>query len=66
MAKDEQPDFIVISWETAEYLAILNGQTNWGNPTRAGKAAHELGMAMQGHPMTNSLDCFAPHKKGKP
>ncbi len=58
MADDKRPDFVIISWETAEYLSILGGQTNWGNQKRRAKANHEIGVAMEGHQMTTSLDCF--------
>jgi hypothetical protein len=59
----EDEVWIVISFKTAEYLAILCGQNNWGNPRRAGEAAHELGQAMGNCKMLTSLDCFSPHKK---
>lgn len=63
MAKDQRPDFIIISWETAEYLSILGGQTNWGNQKRRAAANHEIGVAMEGHQMTTSLECFSDQKK---
>lgn len=65
MADDKRPDFVIISWETAEYLSILAGQVNWGNPKRRRGANHEIGFAMQGHQMTTSLDCFTDQSKKK-
>jgi len=65
MAKDQRPDFIIISWETAEYLSILGGQVNWGNQKRRAAANAEIGQAMTGHPMTTSLDCFADQSKSR-
>jgi hypothetical protein len=63
MAKDQRPDFIIISWETAEYLSILGGQVNWGNQKRRAAANSEIGIAMEGHQMTTSLDCFTDQSK---
>lgn len=63
MAKEQRPDFIIISWETAEYLSVLGGQVNWGNQKRRAAANHELGQAMSGHQMTESLECFSDQKK---
>lgn len=63
---DDDRGTVTISFKTAEYLAILVGQTNWGNPRRAGEAAYELGQAMGCRKMTTSLDCFKPSKKERP
>jgi hypothetical protein len=65
MADDKRPDFVIISWETAEYLSILGGQTNWGNQKRRAKANAEIGVAMEGHQMITSLDCFTDQSKKK-
>jgi hypothetical protein len=50
--------WVIISWKTAEYLAVLIGQTNWGNNKRRGPAAEDLGKAMGTRQMKDSLECF--------
>ncbi len=50
--------WVIISWKTAEYLAVLIGQTNWGNNKRRGPAAEDLGKAMGFNRMETSLECF--------
>ena len=59
---DDGRGMVTISFETAEYLSVLMGQNNWGNQERRGRAAHELGHAMQGRQMTRSLECFQTEK----
>lgn len=54
---------IVIDLKTAEYLAILLGQTNWGNGTRRSAAA--LGAALKGQDLSTSQECFAFSEKGR-
>jgi len=49
---------IVISWETAEYLAVLLGQTALGNLQRRTSACADLGQAMGTRVMLHSKECF--------
>lgn len=56
---------IVIDLKTAEYLAILLGQTNWGNGTRRSAAAAALGAALKGQDLSTSQECFASSEKGR-
>ena len=50
---------VIVSFKTAEYLAVLLGQNLWGNPVRAREAAAELAQAMGSRRMTTSLECFS-------
>ena len=49
---------VVIDLQTAEYLAVLLGQTNWGNGSRRSSAAAALGEALKGHTLTSTEECF--------
>lgn len=63
---EDKPDFVIISWETAEYLSVLIGHNIWGNQERRGKASAELGSAMKGYQMSDSRECFLEgYKKNK-
>jgi hypothetical protein len=53
-----QDDPVIIDFETAEYLSILLGHTNWGNQARRGRAAEKLAAALGKRPLTNSIECF--------
>ncbi len=59
-------DRVTISWETAEYLAILLGQNRWGNPKRRQAAAVDLYAQIGNRPFTTSLDCFQDAGEDKP
>lgn len=59
---DEKKPSVTISWETAEYLSVLVGQTLWGSRSRRRKAGAELGEAMRGHTMDRSQECFNEKK----
>lgn len=48
---------VVLSYETAEYLTCLTGQTRWGDRDRRRKVNEELGQAVK--KMTNAQDCFS-------
>ena len=51
-------DPVCIDFQTAEYLAVLSGQVQWGNEKRRASACARLGEAMGKRKMETSLDCF--------
>lgn len=56
---------IVIDLKTAEYLAILLGQTNWGNQARRAQASEVLNAALGSRPLATSQECFDASERGR-
>jgi hypothetical protein len=54
---------ITISLETAEYLSVLVGQTNWGNKIRRRRACADLADALGNNRLVNSFECFDDTKR---
>ena len=54
----ETPASVVIDFETAEYLSVLIGQTNWGNQKRRREAGTKLAAALGSRPLVTAVDCF--------
>jgi hypothetical protein len=59
-------DWVIISWKTAEYLAVLIGQTNWGDKQRRREACADLGNGMGTRKMESSLQCWDPKEEEDP
>ena len=60
------PKDVCIDWETAEFLAVLSGQTDWGNKVRRRQAAAKLGEAMGKRQMSTSRECFSDEPMADP
>lgn len=58
--------WVVISWKTAEYLAVLTGQVNWGDKQRRREACADLGCAMGTKKMESSRQCWDPKEEEDP
>jgi hypothetical protein len=56
----EEP--VTIDFETAEFLSILVGQTNWGNQERRARAGAKLAAALGTRKLVNSAECFKSSK----
>lgn len=53
---------VVIDFKTAEYLAVLLGQTNWGSQARRAQASEVLNAALGSRPLVTAQECFDASK----